>query len=284
MVSVCNNRILYSTYQAFKGKPAVYGVAKPAFQGDLIEAITLMTPGDSIVCLADADAIFKSSKSKRPDFIKAGDKIQYFVKLVSIKPKALVQKEQQEAFQKQIKAMEAKQKADAAKQLIKDDKTLKAYFAKNKLNPIKTKSGLYYIILEEGKGDSLPQAGDNLTVNYTGTFLDGKKFDSNEDTAFKHVSPFQFPLGRASVIKGWEEGFALLKPGARAILYCPSPLAYGLQTRPGSPANPKGIPANSILVFTVTLVSSSHPAPVVPVPAAPVQLDVPKQDTLKGKQ
>jgi peptidylprolyl isomerase len=240
-----------------------------------------MTPGDSIVCMADADAIFKSSKSKRPDFIKAGDKIQYFVKLVSIKPKAQVQKEQQEAFQKQIKAMEAKQKADAAKQLIKDDKTLKAYFAKNKLNPIKTKSGLYYIIKEEGKGDSLPIAGDNITVNYTGTFLDGKKFDSNMDTAFQHATPLQFQLGKGGVIKAWDEGFALLKPGCKAIFYCVSPLAYGLQTRPGSPANPKGIPANSILVFDVHLISSSHPAPVVPAPVVPVQLDVPKADTIK---
>src|SRR6478752_3256855 len=45
MQSVCNNRLMYSTAQAFKGKPAVYGVAKPLFKGDLIEAITLMTPG-----------------------------------------------------------------------------------------------------------------------------------------------------------------------------------------------------------------------------------------------
>ena len=59
MQSVCNNRLMYNTAQAFKGKPGVYGVTKPAFKGDLIEAIMLMTPGDSIVCLVDAVALFK---------------------------------------------------------------------------------------------------------------------------------------------------------------------------------------------------------------------------------
>ena len=74
MQSVCNNRQMYSTYIAFKGKPGVYGVTKPAYKGDIIEAILLMTAGDSIVCLTDADALFKNSKTKLPDFIKAGDK------------------------------------------------------------------------------------------------------------------------------------------------------------------------------------------------------------------
>ena len=64
MQSVCNNRLMYSTAIAFKGKPAIYGVSKPSFKGDLIEAIMLMTPGDSIVASVDANALFGSSKSK----------------------------------------------------------------------------------------------------------------------------------------------------------------------------------------------------------------------------
>ena len=260
MQSVCNNRLMYNTAQAFKGKPGVYGVAKPAFKGDLIEAIMLMTPGDSIVCLVDAVSLFKNSKSKLPDFIKAGDKVQYFIKLVSIKPKDQVQKEQQAAFMKQMKEQQAKQKAAEAKQLIKDDKTLKDYFASKHITPIKTASGLYYTVKEEGKGDQA-LAGDSVTMNYTGTLLDGTKFDSNTDTAFKHTQPFQFVLGRGSVIKGWDEGVALLKSGSKAVFYIPSPMAYGAQARPGGGANPKGIPANSILLFDVELLSSKHPAP-----------------------
>lgn len=275
MQSVHNNRILYNSLQVFKGKPAVFGVAKPAFKGDLIEAIMLMTPGDSMVCQADADAIFKNSKTKMPDFIKKGDKIQYYLKLVSIKPKEQVQKEQQAAFMKQMKEQQEKQKAAEAKQLIKDDKTLKAWFAKNHLTPVKTASGLYYTIKEEGSGEKA-LAGDSISMNYTGTLLDGTKFDSNEDTAFHHVQPLNFVLGRGAVIKGWDEGVALLKTGAKATFYIPSPLAYAQQSRPGSAANPKGIPPNSILLFDVHLLSNKHLVPV----AAPA----PKLDSLKAPQ
>lgn len=261
MQSVCNNRLMYSTWIAFKGKPAVFGVNKPSFKGDLIEAIMYMTPGDSIVCQVDADALFKNSKSKKPDFIKSGDKMLYFIKLVSIKPKLQVQKEQQAAFTKQMNEQMAKQKAEAAKQMIKDDKELKAYFTKKNITPTKTASGLYYTIQSEGSGD-LAIAGDSVTMNYTGTLMDGTKFDSNVDTAFHHVMPFNFVLGRGQVIKGWDEGVALLKKGTKATLYIPSPMAYGPQARPGGGANPKGIPANSILIFDVELVEIKKPIPV----------------------
>ena len=280
MQMVSNNRLMYNTSQAFKGKPGAYGVAKPAFKGDLIEAIMLMTPGDSIVCLVDADALFKNSKNKKPDFIKSGDKIQYFIKLVSIKPKEQFQKEQQAAFMKQMKEQQEKQKALAARQLIQDDKTLKGYFAKNQLTPAKTPSGLYYNVKEEGPGDK-PMVGDSVTMNYTGTLLDGTKFDSNTDTAFHHVIPFSFVLGRGSVIRGWDEGVALLKTGSKATLYIPSSLAYGPQARPGGGANPKGIPANSILLFDVEVVSSKHPAPPPPPAIKMDSLKMPAMDTSK---
>jgi FKBP-type peptidyl-prolyl cis-trans isomerase len=273
---------------AFKGKPGTYSVAKPAFKGDIIEAVNLMTPGDSIVCLVDAVALFTGSKAKLPDFIKPGDKVQYFVKLVSIKSKEQVQKEQQAAFMKQMKEQQAKQKAAEAKQLIKDDQILKAYFAKNHLTPTKTASGLYHTIKEEGRGEKAI-AKDNVSMNYTGTLLDGTKFDSNIDTAFKHTQPLQFVLGTGGVIKGWDEGVALLKAGSKAVFYIPSPLAYGAQARPGSAANPKGIPANSILLFDVELLSCKHPAP----PVAPAvkdtlntikkeEIQIEPKDTLKA--
>jgi len=279
MQSVCNNRQLYSTYIAFKGKPGVYGVTKPAYKGDIIEAIMLMTPGDSIVCITDADALFKNSKTKLPDFIKAGDKVQYFIKLVSIKSKEQVQKEQQEAYIKQMKEQQAKQKAAEAKQMLKDDKTLKNYFAKNNIAAVKTATGLYYTIKEEGIGErALP--GDSVAMIYTGKLIDGTKFDSNEDTTFHGISPLRFVLGRGAVIKGWDEGIALLKTGSKATFYIPSPLAYGQQSRPGSSANPKGIPTNSILLFDVQLVSSKHPVPIVlPAPKSD-SLNIPKADTL----
>jgi FKBP-type peptidyl-prolyl cis-trans isomerase FkpA len=279
--SICNNRIMYSSWQANKGKPVSFGVTKPLFKGDILEAIVLMTPGDSIMCLGDAEVLFKNSKTKMPDFVKPGDKMQYFIRLVSIKSKEQVQKEQQAAFEKAYKLQQAKQKAAEAKQIAKDDKILKAYFVKKGITPKKTASGLYYTIKEEGAG-IVPVANDTLIVNYTGTLLDGTKFDSNEDTAFKHATPYNFVLGRKAVINGWEEGFALLKTGSTATFYIPSTLAYGAQTRPGSPANPKGIPANSVLIFDVKLLNTKQPykpeTEAEVMPASPYQKDTIKSE------
>jgi len=58
------------------------------------------------------------------------------------------------------------------------------------------------------------------------------KFDSNEDTAFHHVTPTHFVLVRGQVISGWHVGFALLKVGSDLLWYIPSGMAYGAQSRP----------------------------------------------------
>jgi FKBP-type peptidyl-prolyl cis-trans isomerase len=114
------------------------------------------------------------------------------------------------------------------------------------LNATRTNSGLYYVITNQGTGANAA-AGDEVTVNYTGMFLDGRKFDSNIDSAFNHVSPFKFTLGRSQVIRGWDEGIALLKKGSKAKLILPSAIAYGAN-------GTGGIPANSVLQFDVELV------------------------------
>lgn len=131
-----------------------------------------------------------------------------------------------------------------------DDKILNEYFAKNHIKAIKTPSGLYYTIIKKGAGENA-KPGQQVNMNYLGTFLDGKKFDGNVDENFKPVdgrTMFSFPLGAGRVIKGWDEGVQLLNPGCRAILYLPSDLAYG--QRGGGP-----IPPNAILMFKVELVS-----------------------------
>lgn len=283
MQSICNNRLMYNSALVNKGKPGMFAVAKPAFKGDLIEAIMLMTPGDSIVSLVDAQAMFAFSKNKMPDYIKPGDKIQYNIRLVSIKTKEQLQKEQQAAFMKQMKEQEAKQKAAAAKQMAADDKALKAYFTRKNITPTKTTSGLYYSIQQEGNGDPA-KPGDTVTLNYRGTLLDGTTFDSNIDSAFMHVQPLTFVLGRGQVIKGWDEGVGYLKAGSKAFFYIPSPLAYGAQSRPGSAANAKGIPANSVLLFDVELTSVKRQAIVIPAIQQPAADSVKKQEAQPVKQ
>ncbi len=106
----------------------------------------------------------------------------------------------------------------------------------------KSASGLMWVILKEGTGPQ-PTPTDMVEVHYTGTLLDGKKFDSSVDRG----TPFSFSL-KGGVIKGWLEGVALMKVGEKRKLIIPADLAYGAEAKPT-------IPANSTLVFDVELLN-----------------------------
>jgi len=106
-----------------------------------------------------------------------------------------------------------------------------------------TDSGLFYKITQEGSGD-YPPKGRNVSVHYRGTLLDGTVFDSS----YQRNEPIRFQLGQGKVIKGWDEGIALLKKGSAAKLVIPSKLAYGSQGAGGV------IPPNATLIFEVELV------------------------------
>ncbi len=111
-------------------------------------------------------------------------------------------------------------------------------------NPITTPSGLKYEDTKVGTGAS-PQTGQRVTVHYTGTLVDGTKFDSSRDRG----APFSFIIGTGSVIKGWDEGVATMKVGGKRNLLIPAALAYRARS-PGA-----GIPPNSDLLFEVELLS-----------------------------
>jgi peptidylprolyl isomerase len=105
-----------------------------------------------------------------------------------------------------------------------------------------TPSGLQYSDIKVGTGAS-PKVGQTAVVHYTGTLMDGKKFDSSKDRG----QPFQFALGRGQVIKGWDEGVATMKVGGIRKLVIPPDLAYGSRGAGGV------IPPNATLNFEVEL-------------------------------
>lgn len=107
---------------------------------------------------------------------------------------------------------------------------------------ITTKSGLQYIDVTAGDGDEAKK-GKTVSVHYTGTLKDGKKFDSSKDRG----KPFSFALGAGKVIKGWDEGVAGMKVGGTRKLIIPPELGYGARGVPGV------IPANAELHFEVEL-------------------------------
>ena len=108
-----------------------------------------------------------------------------------------------------------------------------------------TASGLRYIIVEKAKDAAAPkaEAGKTVSVHYTGMLLSGKVFDSSRDRG----TPFQFGLGQGQVIKGWDEGIALMHVGDKMRLIIPSELGYGANGAGGV------IPPNATLIFDVEL-------------------------------
>lgn len=107
-----------------------------------------------------------------------------------------------------------------------------------------TPSGLKYTDEKIGEGDS-PKPGQTVTVHYTGTLTDGKKFDSSRD----RNEPYSFQIGAGQVIKGWDEGIMSMKAGGKRKLVIPPELGYGARGYHGV------IPPNATLLFDVELLS-----------------------------
>ena len=107
---------------------------------------------------------------------------------------------------------------------------------------VTTASGLKYVDLVVGDGPS-PQIGQTLSVHYTGTLLNGQKFDSSLDRG----TPMEFQFGRTPMIKGWDEGLTTMKVGGKRKLTIPPVLGYGARGKPPD------IPPNSTLVFEIDL-------------------------------
>lgn len=114
----------------------------------------------------------------------------------------------------------------------------------NKHDDVETLESGLMIVRTKTTDGAQPKAGQTVTVHYTGTFEDGKKFDSSVDRG----QPFSFPIGNGRVIPGWDQGLMELKVGEKALLYIPYDLAYGAQGYPGA------IPPYSNLVFEVELI------------------------------
>lgn len=117
-----------------------------------------------------------------------------------------------------------------------------------------TPSGLQYKVVKEGEGDS-PKATDQVTVQYRGTLLDGKEFDSS----YARNQPATFPVN--GVIPGWQEALQLMKKGGKYELYVAPDLAYGDNSRPP-------IPPGSLLKFDVELLDFKAAPPPPPAGAA----------------
>jgi FKBP-type peptidyl-prolyl cis-trans isomerase len=161
----------------------------------------------------------------------------------------------------------------------KNKKEGEAFLAANKTKPgVQTKSmaladgastELQYKVITEGTGE-IPKSNDTVSVNYKGTLLNGKEFDSS----YKRGQPAKFMVNR--VVRGWTAALEMMKVGSKWELYIPSALAYG-------DIGNASIEPGSTLIFEVELLAIEPPAPAAPA-AQPLTSDiikVPSAEELK---
>lgn len=223
-----NDSVVQNTYEI--GQPAITMVKGPTYSGDPMEVFPFLAAGDSVIIHSPADSLrayLTKMGGQLPSSIPEGSEMKYVVKVLKVQT--------QEEF-------EQAQNAEANKQKDVDKELIEKYIKDNKLEARALESGLYYIQTQEGEGET-PETGVKVKVHYTGKLLDGKVFDSSVE----RNTPFEFSLGTGQVIKGWDEGIAIMKKGEKGTLLIPSHLGYGQR---GAGAD---IPPNSVLLFEVEL-------------------------------
>lgn len=164
-----------------------------------------------------------------------------------------------------MQKLQGKQAAKMKEEADKNAKEGEAFLAKNKdKSGVKvTASGLQYEVIKQGDGPK-PKATDTVKVDYTGTKIDGTKFDSSVDRG----QPATFPLNQ--VVPGWTEGLQLMPVGSQYKFYIPAKLAYG-ERGPG-PIGP-----NATLIFDVKLIAIEPPAAEAKPAAAAKPADKPAE-------
>lgn len=199
----------------------------PGYPGDFYEMMGLMHLGDSVVFYQDAESFFtKTAGSPTCPPEMQGKLLTFNVKLSNIQTE---------------KELQDEMTADMEKRKSEEAEEIQKYIEENGIDVQPTESGMYVIVTEKGNGPK-PVEGDKVKVHYTGTLLDGTKFDSSLDRG----QPFEFNIGRG-VIKGWSEGIAMLNVGSKARLIIPSSLGYGER------GAGRDIPPYAPLIFDVEL-------------------------------
>ncbi|MCB9015269.1 MAG: FKBP-type peptidyl-prolyl cis-trans isomerase [Lentimicrobiaceae bacterium] len=229
-VSDISGRVFFSSFE--QGEPMRWEVGKEFDNAGATEALKLMTKGSKASIVVPSSIGF--GEQGRGQMVAPYTTLLYDLEILDFMTKAQYEKEQA-AEKKKAEDAKAKAKGEEAGKL-------ESYIKNNKITVKPTASGLYYIETAKGSGAS-PVSGKKVKVHYTGTLLDGTKFDSSVDRG----QPFEFVLGQGQVIKGWDEGIALMKKGGKARLIIPSAIAYGENGRMPT------IPPSATLVFDVEL-------------------------------
>ncbi len=231
-----DDSVLNDTYKS--NNPIRMMYQQPEFKGSFEEGLGMLSVGDSATFYVNADSMFAKMNQPLPPIIKKGSDLMFRVRLLNAQTPDEFKKAREDEMESQ--------------KAVQDD-IIKKYLADSSLAAKATRSetGLYYIVTKPGDGKK-PSKGDKVTVNYTGSLLDGTVFDGS--SLPQHGGkPFEFNVGEGMVIPGWDEGLQGMSKGEKGILILPSALAYG-------PDGSGPIPPNSVLRFDLELVDFSQSA------------------------
>lgn len=225
--------------------------AKESLNKDLLahnEALFMMTNGDSATVIQQMDSMLTSTIKKRFGIEAKEMRFEIAVKEVldtaSVQRKMRKSQDRMAALQSKAEAAQADPKKASAR--FPEVKTLvETMLAEYKAGSLgsklqKSKTGLEYVIIAPGEGESLERGEPALTHYYGCLKADGNMFDNS----FERGAPASFTVGQ--LVPGFNEGMMLLKPGGKALLFLPANLGYGSRVM----ADGK-IPPNSDLVFYV---------------------------------
>lgn len=253
---VISLRMRYATqddstlFETAVGQPSIKMQADTGkYEGDFLGAFIGMHEGDSMSIIVSADSFFLKTAGapQLPNYIDSGSVLYFTVGIEKVQSMAELEEEQN--------------RANAA-QMEGENATLQAYLQENGITAEPTPSGLIYISKVEGTGQQAA-SGDKVKVNYEGRLIDGTYFDTSVEEVAQQAGiynpnrpyePFEFTLGVGQVIRGWDEGIAMLKEGGKATLIIPSSIGYGANPRPGGVIKPF-----NTLIFEVELIEVMKP-------------------------
>ena len=208
--------------------------------GDSHKSASLKTAADSVsyaIGISTGAGYKENLKTLPGDPANVDDLIAGFIQAIKGDSSAMKMTPQAaqayvQSYFMEASARDAKKTKEEGEKFLAENKSKKDVFT--------TESGLQYQVVTEGTGDK-PTATDKVKVHYTGTLLDGTKFDSSVDRG----EPMEFPVN--GVIKGWTEVLQLMPVGSKYIVWIPSDLAYG-ERGAGQDIKP-----NSTLKFEIEL-------------------------------
>ena len=216
--------VVNDTMPLFPAMENTLQLMEPLFPGDIFEGLAMTHAGDSVSFIVNIDSTFRTffGQPTLPEQYSSTDVMRFDIRVEDIYPESQYLAHMAAKNQKAVTERIAKMVADHPEESAQAAQALTEFLAKKKVVAEPTASGLYYVMTQEGNGEK-PQVGQLVSVHYTGTLLDGTKFDSS----FDRDQPIQFPLGVGQVIPGWDEGIALMSKGEKGMLYIPYYLAYG---------------------------------------------------------